>query len=807
MIKGFISNAQDVGMEFKFSRSIRIYFTSVLILFTISLIAGSIYYWRTGAFNTDNISSVFEASVQIEEMEKGEHLKKVVKLIEADRAREAVPMLKQFTEDLGRIDNLASTSGNEFDKLEDSLELMQDAVTGMVAVPEMKSIISIFSEKVDQFAAFVKDNNWKTLTRISSRVQSRIDPTRMRQPGFFGYDRMNAIKRAVLDDLRNMRTVTETSVLTDDFKHTIYEKLEALKTEVVLLDKYLLALDQFSRASNQAIGAYANWSKAIAPSIALNKISMERNSQGLIYGVMVCIGFLLLSLIVSVPVFRYLSKMGEREVEDRIINIIRKGIIPFEAQLNTHYGSPAFLNEIAKFHDYVHKRMSFGSIFQEAMPFASLLLDSNLNMIWANGEFYQNWGLEEASSFNSQNSVTWDYLQKFTNLGEEDPVMLAHREGVAGIYQIQVKTEKLHESSPYEMYVSPVEYSGQNRIMVMFYPLRSIEETMGEQTRAIITPVSRTIEALSHGIFDRDFIGDIASDFENAGIGDLLESFSSYKELVDQQEKGLVDNIDRLEGKLVDQYKLNDDLKKVIEEQGGTLQEMMHSLKNTKGAIINSLELRGRVEEKYMDTMKVVNDLFYEQDDLLGEAKLAQQGLQEQSKVFKNMKSLRNDYRELREEINAFRGLINHEINQLVVSGKTNSNSESVDVALERMREDIKRFDKSLTMLAQVMQQTDISLSKLELVMQQNREPDLTRFIQSFADSRQQIEQEMRGMSVISSEGRECEDVLVVALKDQFALYKETVNKMRFMQDLLTDNFHKSSEATRDHEPSLEISM
>lgn len=792
-------------MEFKFTRLSRYYFIGILSFITVFFISGTLYYWSTGAFNSDNISSVFEASGKIEEMQKAAHLKQIVKLVESDHAKEAVPMLKDFQELSAKLNRSVSVDGELYDSLETSLEQMQEAMSGMVSVPESKAIIQIFTERVGHFSNYVKENNWKTLSRIAARLQSRVDGNALKQPGFYSYERMNSLKRAILEDLRSMRTVTEGSVLSNDLKTAIYGKVEELKTEVVLLDKYLVALDQFSRASELALSDYLKWSKAIAPSVSLNKMSMEQQSQSLVYGAMATIGLLLVMIGISIPVHRHLVKLGEREFEDRVINLIRKGILPFESQVNSLYGSPEFVNELSKCHDYVHKRMSFGSIFQEAMPFSSLLLDSNLSVIWANSEFYRDWGLEEQGV--ASQSISWDYLQRFTNLGEEDPVMMALREGVAGIYQIQVKTEVTQESLPYEMYVSPVEYSGQNRIMVMFYPLRSIEETMSEQTRSIVTPVSKALTALSQNAFTPQFVDEIAHEFDNAGIGDVLAGFTSYKELVDLQEHGLMENIGQLEGKLVDQYKLNDDLKKVIEEQGDTLQRMMESLKTTKGSVISSLELRSKIEDHYLETMKVVNDLFYEQDDLINEAKLAQNNLNEQNKVFKNMKALRNDYREMREEINSFRSVLGQDLNQLMVHSKLQGNNQNMTDAFDGMKENVKRFDKSLSLLAQVMQQTDIALSKLELMMQQAKDPDFTRYVQNFSDIRQTVEREIKGMTLLSSEGKESEDMLVAALKEQFALYKETVGKMRFMQELLSDNFQRHSDSANEYTPGPEMTM
>ncbi len=775
-------------MEFKFSRSIQIYFTSVLAILAIALTAGTVYYWNTGALNTENVSAVFEAAIQIDEIAKKNDLGKVRQLVEADRARDAAKILTRLESDVKNINSVSPVPGEEFDKLEDSLKDTKNGVTGLIAVPQVRALLTIFSERVEKFNQFVSDNNWRTLTRVSNRIKSRISHKSIQGPGFFSYAKVKQLKRGVLDDIRTMRQVTEKSVLTTENKNIIYLKLRALKTEVILLDKYQTALKSFNSAYTKLETNYASWNQAVAPEISLNKIKLEKNSRGLFFGVIGFIFFIALSIGVSVPAVNFIQRQGREEFEDKVVNVIRKGIIPFETQLGFQYGSPEFLNEIEKFHSYVHKRMSFGSIFQEAMPFGSLLLDSNLNMIWANSEFYNNWGIEE--QVGTISDITWNYLQKFTNLGEEDPVILAHNQGLAGIYQIQVKTEKDSESCPYEMYVSPVEYSGQTRIMVMFYPLRSIEDSIQAQTKAIIGPVTRTLDSLAKGTFDESFKEGIADDFEAAGIGDLLDSFDAYQDSVKDSEQSYISDIEKLEADLFDQYKLNDDLKKVIEEQGELQQDMVDSLKQTKASIIETLELRGKIEEQFLGTMNVVNDLFYEQEDLLTEAKKASTGLIEQSKVFRNMKALRNDYREQKDEINTFRNLINQEINQLMITGKNGGNWDVIELSLNKIRDDIKKFEMTLGLLAQVMQGTDVSLSKLELIMQQSKEPNIESYVENFNSSKDLVEKHMKEMSQISAEGRECEDTLVGALRDQFTVYKETVNKLKFMQDLLEDNYN-----------------
>src|SRR5690606_15681851 len=132
----------------------------------------------------------------------------------------------------------------------------------------------------------------------------------------------------------------------------------------------------------------------------------------------------------------------------------------------------------------------------------------------------------------------------FTNLGEDDPVMLALKEGIAGIYQIQIKTKKEAESLPYEMYVSPVDYADQKRIMIFLYPLRSVEESLQQQSRAIVGPVLKTLDAIEAREFDGEIQERLSAQFNIAGIDSTFMNFSRFND-------NLTDRLQSLEGEIV----------------------------------------------------------------------------------------------------------------------------------------------------------------------------------------------------------------------------------------------------------------
>ena len=71
----------------------------------------------------------------------------------------------------------------------------------------------------------------------------------------------------------------------------------------------------------------------------------------------------------------------------------------------------------------------------------------------------------------NQDYLSWDYLSKLTNIGDNDPVLEGLKNKIAGIYQIQVRLSESEDIRPYEMFVSPVSYNGQMRVMLFFYSL------------------------------------------------------------------------------------------------------------------------------------------------------------------------------------------------------------------------------------------------------------------------------------------------------------------------------------------------
>ena len=160
------------------------------------------------------------------------------------------------------------------------------------------------------------------------------------------------------------------------------------------------------------------------------------------------------------------SMKNEKFIESQIMTVVKRGIIGNACQINSKISSKT-QNEIHKAHEFLQKRMRFGQVFEATLPFSAILLDSNLKVIWGNDNFFQDWGL---SNQDYQTHLGWDSLRQLTNLGQTDPILDASKNGMAGIFQIQVNLAEKAQPLPYEMYVHPVDSDDERNIMVYFYP-------------------------------------------------------------------------------------------------------------------------------------------------------------------------------------------------------------------------------------------------------------------------------------------------------------------------------------------------
>lgn len=773
-------------MQLKASRNLQVYYVIFSLIIIGVFSGGAKYFWDHGPFNLENLNQSFESSMHFEQIKKDETLDKVGILVDRDRARDAmraINILEKRTKIL--TDQGKTESWYKFDS---SLKKTKTHINNLISYPQMKDVISVLSGKISSFEGFVVLNNWRTLTRISNRVKARLSRKAMSSPNFYSEEKLALLQRLISRDVELMEKVTLGSVLSEQDKQAIVAKLSTLATELEMLEKYTKELDEFHKSFKNVKNEYKAWILDIAPEITLAKLKMERNTKTMAFALLGFGVFLLLGFMISLLVYSRVKKKEQKELEFLILKSIKDGLIPLRSKFEDEGLSEDFKREFDKYREYFHKRVSFGTVFQEAVPFSSVLLDSNLKVSWANDLFYEHWNLKE--THREASSITWDFLQQYTNLGEDDPVLMAHNQGVAGIYQIQVKNPRTNESLPYEMYVSPVEYSQQKRIMIFFYPLRGLEETMTNQIKAIVGPIKKTLDGFGEDSLNGSLSEKLNKDFEVAGIGDLFDSFQSQYDRFQRIREDLYEEINLLESALNDQTKLISDIEGLVSSKLDTFERVQVDFEKAKKSIVTNIDIRYSFENVLNSLVDVSKRILQEKQKLLVVTEKGVNVLNESGKAFSNIQGTKEEFKHIIEQMNELRARLNQSLEQTLLFMKKDGIDPKLESSINKVRLEMRGIEQALQNFNKVMRGLDVGISKLMMITEQAELPNISSIHHSVREFKNTIDNLIFDFEKMTGEGASSDEQVVNSLKSLYSANQKN-HKIDLEQDHLICEFRR----------------
>lgn len=737
-------------------------------------------FWQRGLLNPDSASTIYESTQVMESISNGKLVDSVINLVESDNAREAIVELENFEKKFIELNRHYQSA--EADRLKDQVTEFKTTIKQLIAVPEFKNITQVISNKMGEFSNFVAENRWPTLMRISQRVMLKLNPTNFKSNRSYSQSKVSSFVSSLKADVTNMVSVTNGSVLPERDKSSIVTRLVGFNKEIEMMETYLSSLSSVNAKTKAFNESYSQWLKSIEPQLSLRKIQMEKDSEYFVYSI-VAFAFVMFALsVISIWLSKYDQRKTQKNLESLSMMLIKEGLLPYDMKL-PYKMSDSFMNELSKHREYIHKRMSFGAIFQDALPFSALLLDSNLNMVWANQLFFENWSIDQLQR---EKVWSWDFLQQKTNLGEVDPVMMALKENIAGIYQIQVQHAE-NETLPYEMYVSPVEYAEQKRIMIFFYPLRSVEETLANQTRAIVGPVSRALDSLVQDGFDREFQEKIQKDFYIAGIEDVHQKFIQVNSLHHQQKNSLLAEIERLENNLYDEHKLVDDLNEKLVALKTQNVEIVSAFENLKNHFMAYVQTRFEWDDLEQVGKRHFADLEKGTNNLYSIASRSNEILEENVKALHNVRLMREEFHKLRDEIENYRFQVIQTLEQTLVFCRKEGLDASLEGAFGKIKMEIKGFERILNQLNHSIRGLDVTFSKIEMIGQTSTGVKLDdvkdgqlKLVQGYEDNQYHIGRLVR-------QAEKTEEMIVKNLKEMYDHFQVLRRNVQWGMELIAD--------------------
>ena len=784
-----MAGTQEVGilMHQKILRPIHTYYMFALFILSFLIVGGVTYIWKTGPVNIENVSTVFEANMQIEALKTHNDISQMKNYVSSDRARDAFKVLDKLERDVKQIN--ATYDVVEYDSVEVAIGATKKSLNSLIALPELSSVLNVLGTKVEKFEDFVVRNNWRTLTRMSKRLSARLAPGKVKSAGLFSETKLSELYNTAVSEIEGMESVTTGSVLSREDKGLILNNLQAFTTELELFGKYVEQIKFFEDSLRNLSVSYNSWFKVVEPEVSFKRIEFEKNGQNILLSLLGLGALVFLMGIVGTFIYSYYSRKTTLAFESFTSDVIRDGLLPTTPDKMEAEFSSKFREDFLKTREYIHKRMSFGSVFQDALPFSSLLLDSNLNVVWANSLFYEQWGLN--TSHKREENITWDFLQRYTNLGEDDPVLMAAKNNLAGIYQIQV-SNKQGETLPFEMYVSPVEYAAQKRIMILFYPLRGLEETLGHQTKALVGPIVRTLEALSTNSFSSEFQSKVKKDFEVAGISQVYDKFKKHNDLMTQQKVGLLAEIERLENDLYGFEAMKGEVVANLEISGDVQNRIMDRFQATKKAIIEFVELRADLTDLFDKTQQMTKEILREESVILAKSADVSEALSENRKGIEGLFKYRGDIKEAKGQIEDFKHKLGQSFEQLQFA------PEKSEQILAKLKKEAAGFHKVLTHFSTLATSLDVGLSKMQIILDQRSEHDFSSPKSKIDAAKENFERTIFEVSKLKRMAEGHDDEMIRTLKSLVDAFKEDKHNFITMLHVVSTHSEKSEEMTTE---------
>jgi mRNA-degrading endonuclease YafQ of YafQ-DinJ toxin-antitoxin module len=761
-------------MRFTLGRVVHYYYVIVMLALTGLFGYGVKYYWESGLLNIEYVSNLYDGTSKVRAVKERNDIDEIKKFVDGDRIKDANRLFTRLDQDIRDLKSIKPAG--EKNTFEDNTKKVKIELANLQSAPELTNILNNTSAKVSAFENFVTEKKWPTLSKMATNLRIKTSPGRLMQGGLYNFEKTVNLTQSVSNDLEAMTNFTESSGLQPNIKTAIVERIKTIKSEANLLNTYIDDHKKFNRTYKDFSSDYQAWFKFVEPEIALKKIQFEKSSQTILYSLIIVFASLISSLTLGFFIYNFSIKRGSAKTEKLILDTIKESLIPIEAK-NTDKFSHEFTGEIDKYRDYVHKRMSFGSIFQEAMPFASILLDSNLNLVWGNSHFYEQWKLQ---NFNDEGgeSLSWDFLQRFTNLEDNSSILSALRMSNSGVYRIQLKNTAGAHPLPYEMHVSPVDYSSQKRIMIIFYPMSEVEERISNQKSAITKPMISIIDAQFNETMTPEIKMSLRAEAEKAGGGDLYAKFSQYVEKNEALKDDFNGEIERLETELAEQRSIVGDMRKSLVNSFETQRASVAKYNQFKTSVTAVLDARDQLEEQFKFALSASREFYKDQNKILSSAEKAEKSVDEYLKSLKTITGLKTEFKDLKGNVEEFKSRITQVLDQLLIFQNHEDDTLRVDQFLGKIKLEMKGFEKVLNGFNHVVTQLDVTVTKLDMMVESREKIDLEAIRVRLDAVKNNLENAQFSASRISQNAHSKDDEMVQVLKSLVGNLKSEMKRI-----------------------------
>lgn len=760
-------------MRFMMNRTLQLYYLFALTAGIGLFSYGAYYFWSQGPLNVEYVSALYEGTSLVDGVKKRNDIGEIKKYVDGDRIKDAMNVIDRFDLDLKELQKIKSIE--ESSSFYVNYQKVKASVSSMSTQPELASILTTVSGRISQFENFVVEKKWPTLSKMATNLRIKTSPSKIVSGGMYNFDKTSALISSINNDLEAMSNFTQSTGLAADIKTAILNRIQTLRNEAQKLDTYVEEHNKFNRIFKDFNNDYQAWFKFVEPEIALRKLQFEKNSQMILISLGLYVAGGIVAFICGFWLNGLTNNQVQRQTEKNIISMLQHSLIPTEGKLTGTFSSE-FVNEFERSRDFIHKRMTYGAIFQEALPFPGILMDSNLNLIWANHHFYKAWQLENFDE--KTETLSWDFVQRFTNLDDQSYLMSALRLNHTGIVPIQVRPAMSEMGGvPFEMHISPVEHAGQKRIMVIFYPLTAIEENLKIQRQSIVDPAVNALQAMIDGQYSVEMREKVKAELDFASAKKIFDAIDRVHTLHTEETRVLENEISRLDEMLSTTLNSMADMRKNLVSNLESQRISVEKFNTLKNSFVILLETRDQLEDQMRMLTMTSRELFKDQAKMISVAETSEKMVEDYTKSMRLIAGTKEQFKSIKSDVEEFRMRMIQVLDQLLIFQSHEGDSSKMEQFLGKMKFEIKSFDRVLNQLNEVGIQIDVQLTKVEMMNEGRVVLDLNPFKERFEQVRANSENIQFATSKTSQTSHAKDEEMVATLKSLVSNQKSDMRR------------------------------
>lgn len=643
----------------------------------------------------------FQARSQLAAFKEKNPFKAIQRSLEKVNPDEARDRLKKVDSQMRSLEKMLLMKRGE--EMERVFVLHRNHIQDSTSFSKPDELISTLSEKTKRLLSAAKMNAWKNVARFAEQMLKRLE-----QLALTGKLESPLVKY-VESDLNALNSLIKGSTLDDVHKSELLRMLEGIRQELVMLMELHTSRRGVQGEMIQAEAATAKWAARAELAIGGMKFRAKEQVDRAQTHVWMLGSWLLVSWITLAIAWSVSRRNNRRVADQKIIDVLTLGVLAHEPNVQGLV-SDTRLEEVNRLLKVIKKKLALGEDFQNGMPFASVLIDEHGKMIWGNDYFCEQFSIDRDDLLDEMTG--WKQLSaRFTGL-EFDPIEQALSTFEPGTWQLQLQMLD-GVSIPLEMHVTPIESHEVRKVLVVFYQLTLMKETIQTQARIVMEPVRLALEALENENWNIETEQQLAPLWQKAGLGEDWLKLSQSMKRMDQGRFELLQQIRQLEDDKHDHLKLIVELTGLMNKRAQAIKDEMRNLKDVRDGLVSLDQLSCDLGSEHAALMTSARSQVKRTEVMLDMARSVAERLAQAKDAIAQLEQFKQEYRLGKQEIQESKQSLVQLHNRFL------SNLPALDAKASQVAADMKdalmRLDKVSHALDNRLTGLDVQITKLAM--------------------------------------------------------------------------------------------